>query len=84
MRLTVLATKVKFYFDEHSARAVEKGLLKRGYEVVMAVDVGMMQKDDDTEHLSYATEQALVIFTRDEPFAAGQSHQNSSCNLERP
>ncbi len=64
-----MATKIKFYFDEHSPRAVEKGLLKRGFEVVMAVDVGMMQKDDDTEHLPYATERGLVIFTRDEPFA---------------
>ncbi len=53
MRHIDLATRVKFYFDEHSPRAVEKGLLKRGYEVVMAVDVGMTQKDADTGHLPY-------------------------------
>lgn len=64
-----MPTKIKFYFDEHSPRAVEKALLKRGYEVIMAVDVSMTQKDDDTEHLPYAAEHGLVIFTRDEPFA---------------
>lgn len=44
-----MATKIKFYFDEHMPRAVEKGLVERGYEVIMAVDVGMIQKDDDDE-----------------------------------
>ena len=35
----------------------------------MAVDVGMVGKDDDTEHLRYATEHGLVLVTRDLPFA---------------
>ncbi len=74
-----MATKIKFYFDEHSPRAVEKGLQKRGFEVVMAVDVDMVQKDDDSEHLPYATERGLVVFTRDEPFAGRTAkHTNHS------
>jgi predicted nuclease of predicted toxin-antitoxin system len=50
-------------------RAVADGLIQRGYTVVMAVDVGMVAKDDDTEHLRYATENNLVMVTFDHPFA---------------
>jgi predicted nuclease of predicted toxin-antitoxin system len=58
-----------FYFDEHMNRAVADGLIQRGYTVVMAVDVGMVGKDDDTQHLRYATENNLVMVTFDHPFA---------------
>lgn len=58
-----------FYFDEHMNRAVADGLRLRGYTVVMAVDVGMVSKDDDTEHLPYATERQFVMVTFDHPFA---------------
>jgi predicted nuclease of predicted toxin-antitoxin system len=58
-----------FYFDEHMNRAVADALIQRGYQVVMAVDVGMEGKDDDTEHLPYATEHGLVMVTFDHPFA---------------
>ena len=60
---------IGFYFDEHMRRAVANGLVERGYTVVMAVDVGMEGKDDDTEHLVYATENDLVMVTFDQPFA---------------
>jgi predicted nuclease of predicted toxin-antitoxin system len=60
---------IRFYFDEHMARPVAEGLQGRGYEVIMAVDVAMQGKDDDTEHLVYAAEHALVIVTFDRPFA---------------
>lgn len=57
-----------FYFDENMNRAVADALTQREYEVVMAVDVGMEGKDDDT-HLAYATQHNLVIVTFDHPFA---------------
>ncbi len=60
---------IGFYFDEHMSRPVADGLSRRDYEVVMAIDVGMTQKDDDTEHLPYATEHGLVMVTFDRPFA---------------
>ena len=59
-----------FYFDEHMNRVVADALVKRGYQVVMAVDVSMEGKDDETEHLPYAIEHDLVIVTFDHPFAA--------------
>jgi hypothetical protein len=46
-----------------------QALIQRGFEVVMAVDVGMTGKNDDTEHLPFATEQGLVMVTFDRPFA---------------
>ena len=60
---------IGFYFDEHMPRAVANALIQKGYHVVMAVDVGMEGKDDDTEHLPYATQSNLVILTFDHPFA---------------
>jgi predicted nuclease of predicted toxin-antitoxin system len=59
----------RFYFDEHMPRAVAAGIIQQDYEVVMAVDVGMEGKDDDTEHLAYAHEHELVLVTFDRPFA---------------
>jgi hypothetical protein len=67
---------IKFYFDEHMPRAVEAGLVQRGHTVIMAVDVEMTGKDDDTEHLPYATEQGAVLVTRDKPFA-GRTEKHS-------
>lgn len=60
---------VGFYFDEHMPRAVQKSMEQRGYLVVMAVDVGMEDKDDDNEHLPFSTERGLVMVTFDRPFA---------------
>jgi predicted nuclease of predicted toxin-antitoxin system len=60
---------IGFYFDEHIDRKITRALIKRGYQVIMAVDVGMESKDDDTEHLPYATENNLVMVTFDQPFA---------------
>jgi hypothetical protein len=58
-----------FYLDEHISRKIAKGLRERGYRVVRAVDVGMTGKDDDTEHLPYATQNRLIMVTLDRPFA---------------
>jgi hypothetical protein len=56
---------MRFYFDEHTPRPVATALIARGHEVIMAVDVGMEGKDDDTKHLPYAVEQEAVMVTRD-------------------
>ncbi|MBI1280831.1 MAG: hypothetical protein GC179_22090 [Anaerolineaceae bacterium] len=50
-------------------RSVAESLIKSGIEIILAVDVEMTQKDDDTEHLLYATENDLVMVTFDRPFA---------------
>lgn len=68
--------KIKFYFDEHMPRTVEQALIERGYQVIMAVDVDMTGKDDDSEHLPFAAEKGAVVVTRDLPFA-GRTAKNS-------
>ncbi len=35
----------------------------------MAIDSDMIEKDDDTEHLPFATQNQAILFTRDKPFA---------------
>jgi len=58
-----------FYFDEMLVRASAEQLVKRGINVVMAIDVDMVGKDDDTEHLTYAITNNLVVVTFDRAFA---------------
>jgi predicted nuclease of predicted toxin-antitoxin system len=65
-----------FYLDENMPRAVAEGLIERGYQTIMAHDVGMRSKDDDTEHLPYAIQHELVMVTLDHPFA-GRSQNRS-------
>ncbi len=60
---------IEFYFDEMMPRDVAKGLAALSFVVVMAVDVGMVEKDDLTEHLTYATKRSAVLVTFDRPFA---------------
>src|SRR5262245_55190707 len=62
-------TALRLYFDENMPRPVAKGLEQRGYTVIMAIDSGMVEKDDDTEHIPFAAEKQAVIVTRDKPFA---------------
>ncbi|MBL8162670.1 MAG: DUF5615 family PIN-like protein [Anaerolineae bacterium] len=64
-----MAETVSYYFDEHMSRKVASALESQGYQVVMAVDVEMVEKDDLSEHLHYATEHKLVLVTCDRPFA---------------
>lgn len=73
--------KIKFYFDEHMPRAVQTGVMNLGYVVIMAVDVAMAGKDDDTEHLPYAAENNAVIFTRDSPFAGRVMQRSDHAGL---
>lgn len=60
---------VGFYFDEHMPRSAAKGLINQNIEVIMAVDVDMVRKDDDNQHLPYAAEHNLVMVTFDREFA---------------
>ncbi len=60
---------IGLYFDEHMRHKVANALRSQGHEVIMAIEVGMIDKDDDLEHLPYATERGLVIVTFDRPFA---------------
>lgn len=76
-------TKINFYFDEMMSRPAADELKKRGYDVIMAIDVGMTGKTDP-EHLRYATEQSRVLVTFDRPFANLTSTQTDHAGLGVP
>ncbi len=72
---------IRYYFDEHMPRIVAEKLLENGIEVILAVDVDMTQKDDDTEHLPYATQNDLVMVTFDRPFAGRTAQRTDHSGL---
>ncbi len=81
MLVTTEKAKIGLYFDEHIARVIAKALIQKGYRVVMAVDAGMTGKDDDTEHLPYATANRLIMVTRDKPFVTRTLSQSDYLGL---
>lgn len=70
----------RFYFDEMMPRPAANELIKRDYEVVMAIDVGMTAQKD-AEHLRYATEHNLIVVTEDRPFAGLTVKRNDHSGL---
>ena len=73
--------KVSFYCDEMMSRTATDQIIQRGYTVIMANDVGMTGKDDDTEHLPYAAGRGLVVVTFDRAFAGRASKRADHAGL---
>ena len=69
--------KIKYYTDEHVAKAVIRGLRQRGIDVLSTPEAGNLQ-DSDEDHLQFAFSQQRVIFTQDDDFlklaASGIEH----------
>lgn len=72
-----MAQQIKFYTDEHVARAVVRGLRQRGVDVLTVVEAGMLGASDE-DHLERARNEGRVIFTQDDDFlrmhASGSAH----------
>lgn len=62
-----MADRIRFYTDEHVARAVAKGLRQRGVDVVTVAEAGLLGASDP-EHLAWARREGRVLFTQDEDF----------------
>lgn len=62
-----MAERIKFYTDEHVAKAVVAGLRRRGVDVLTAPEAGLHPAADE-EHLELAVQQGRVIFTQDADF----------------
>jgi hypothetical protein len=58
---------IRFYTDEHVARAVVNGLRQRGVDVLTVPDAGTIGATDQ-EHLVRARCDAQVVFTQDNDF----------------
>lgn len=72
-----MSQSIKFYTDEHVARAVVRGLRHRGVDVLTVPEVSLLGASDE-EHLAEARVEERVIFTQDDDFlrlhAAGVEH----------
>jgi len=69
--------KIKFYTDEHVAKAVINGLRQRGVDVLTVSEAGM-HGASDKEHMAFARKEGRAIFTHDVDFlrlhAGGAKH----------
>jgi len=68
---------IRFYTDEHIARAIVRGLRQSGVDVLTVPEAGMLGASDK-DHLAKAREENRVVFTQDDDFlrlaAAGAEH----------
>lgn len=69
--------EVRYYTDEHVARAIIRGLRNRGIDVLTAQEAMMLGASDDA-HLTFAQSEKRVLFTQDADFlrmaATGVAH----------
>jgi uncharacterized protein with PIN domain len=68
---------LKFHLDEHVSRAIAEGLRRRGIDVTVTADVGLMSATD-LQHIDFGLRERRVIYTQDEDFlmiaASGVHH----------
>lgn len=69
--------KIRFYMDEHIARAVVLGLRQRDIDVLTVPEANQLGATDE-EQLAFARKEGRVFFTRDADFlrlhASGIAH----------
>lgn len=72
-----MGQSIKFYTDEHVAKAVAQGLRQRGTDVLTVPEAGLLGASDE-DHLARAQAEGRVLFTQDDDFlrlhAAGVAH----------
>jgi hypothetical protein len=72
-----MTVRIRFHLDENVDSAVADGLRRRGVDVTMPNDVGLIGASDEA-HLAFAFSQQRVIFTHDDDFlslaAGGSEH----------
>ena len=70
-------SEIRYYTDEHVAKAVIKGLRQRGVDVLTTPEANKLHATDE-EHLEFASSERRVIFTQDDDFlklaSSGSTH----------
>lgn len=56
---------IKYYMDEHVAKAVIRGLRQRGVDVLSVPEAGLLGASDE-EQLAHARSEGRVFFAQDE------------------
>ena len=64
-----MTDRIRFHCDENVDPAVADGLRRRGVDVTLPSDVGLVAASDDA-HLVFAVAQERVIITHDDDFLA--------------
>jgi len=59
--------KIRFYMDEHVAKAVTKGLRQRGVNVIVPKEVELLAASDE-KHWEFSQTESRVLFTQDDDF----------------
>jgi uncharacterized protein with PIN domain len=59
--------KIRFYMDEHVAKAVVRGLRLRGVDLKTVAEVELLGASDE-KHLEFVQSEGRVIFTQDDDF----------------
>ncbi len=62
-----MAERGSYYFDEHVANAITKGLRQRGVDVRTTGEAGLIGASDE-QQLAFATEEGRVLCTNDDDF----------------
>ncbi len=62
-----MSTPVRYFTDEHIAKAVASGLQKRGIDVLTIVEANLLGTDDE-DLLAFVREEKRVIVTQDRDF----------------
>ncbi|HLC15663.1 MAG TPA: DUF5615 family PIN-like protein [Thermodesulfovibrionia bacterium] len=73
-------SKVRYYTDEHVAKAVIGGLRQRGVNVLTVPEANRLGADDE-EHLAFALAEGRVIFTQDNDFLRLASSGNAHAGI---
>ena len=71
---------IEYYFDEMLNCPAATELTRRGYTIVMAIDVGMTEKTDP-EHLAYATKHQMILVTSDRKLAGLTAEKSDHSGL---
>ena len=72
-----MSTPVRYFTDEHVARAVAAGLRKRGIDVLTLAEADLLGADDE-DLLAFARQEGRVVVTQDQDFLriAAQEHDH--------
>ena len=60
-------SEIRFYSDEHVAKAIAIGLRLRGADILTVQEAQLLGASDG-DHLAYVLAQGRVIFTQDDDF----------------
>lgn len=69
-----MGNRIRFYTDEHVAKAVIRSLRQRGVDVLTVPEAGSIGATD-MEHLDRARNENRVFFTQDEDFLRLHANQ---------